>query len=91
MSSIVEQALRPNAKRVTFGIDIRTVQGGFTLNEWGLHETQAKEVNELLVLNNNEPVELEGLIFSRRAPSTLSQKLAEMKANLAAKVAPSAV
>ena len=80
--SIVEQAVKPNAKRVTYGIEIKA--GAFTLNEWGLHESQAKEVNELLVLNNDQPFTVDGLTFSRRAPSELSSKLAQMKANLAA-------
>jgi len=79
--SIVEQAVKPNAKRVTYGIEIKA--GSFTLNEWGLHESQAKEVNELLILNGDQPVTVDGLTFSRRAPSELSSKLAAMKAALA--------
>jgi len=78
--SIVEQATKASAKRVTYGIDIKV--GTFSLNEWGLHESQAKEVNELLTLNGNEPITIEGVTFSRRAPSELSSKLAEMKAKL---------
>ena len=79
--SIVEQAQKATAKRVTYGIDIRV--GSFSLNEWGLHESQAKEVNELLTLNNNEPITIEGVTFSRRQPSELSSQLAAMKAKLA--------
>ncbi len=79
--SIVEQATKATAKRVTYGIDIKV--GSFNLNEWGLHESQAKEVNELLTLNNNEPITIDGVTFSRRAPSELSGALAAMKAKLA--------
>lgn len=78
--SIVEQASKATAKRTTYGIDIRV--GPFSFNEWGLHESQAKEVNELLTLNNNEPVTIEGVTFSRRAPSELSSALAAAKAKL---------
>lgn len=80
MSSIVEQAQKPNAKRVTYGIDITV--GSFSLNEWGLHESVAKEVNELLTINGDKPVVLEGLTFSRRKPSTLSAALAAAKASM---------
>jgi hypothetical protein len=79
--SIVEQAAKAStAKRVTYGIDIRV--GSFTMNEWGLHESQAKEVSELLTLNGNQPIEVEGITFSRRAPSELSSALAAAKAKL---------
>jgi hypothetical protein len=78
--SIVEQAQKASAKRITYGIEIKV--GNFTLNEWGLHESQAKEVHELLTLNGDKPVTVEGVTFSRRAPSELSSKLAEMKAKI---------
>jgi hypothetical protein len=80
MSNIVEQSVRPDKKRVTYGIDITV--GQFSFNEWGLHESVAKEVNELLTLNNNQPLVLEGVTFTRRKPSTLSAALAEAKAKL---------
>lgn len=80
--SIVETAQKPVAKRVTYGIEIKV--GSFTLNEWGLHESQAKEVNEMLTLNGDKPFTIEGVTFSRRAPSELSSKLAAMKATLSA-------
>ena len=79
--SIVNEAVKANAKRTTYGIDIRA--GEFTINEWGLQESQAKEVHELLTLNNDKPITVDGLTFSRRAPSALSAKLAAMKASLA--------
>ena len=79
--SIVEQAQKATAKRITYGIEIKV--GSFTLNEWGLHESQAKEVNELLVLNGDKPVVVDGVTFSRRAPSELSAKLAALKASMA--------
>lgn len=83
--SIVEAATKATAKRITYGIEIKV--GSFTLNEWGLHESQAKEVNELLVLNGDKPVVVKtadgSITFSRRAPSELSSTLAAMKAQLA--------
>jgi hypothetical protein len=79
--SIVENSVKATAKRITYGIEIKV--GTFTLNEWGLHESQAKEVNELLVLNGDKPITVDGVTFSRRAPSELSSKLAAMKAQLA--------
>ena len=96
--SIVEQAVKATtAKRITYGIEIRVLPfptpageqpvantTTFTLNEWGLHESQAKEVNELLILNGDKPVTVGALEFTRRAPSTLSSMLAAAKANLAA-------
>lgn len=84
--SIVEQAGKPSAKRVTYGIEIKA--GDFTINEWGLHESQAKEVNELLTLNGDKPITVDGLTFSRRAPSALSSKLAALKATLGTPTTP---
>lgn len=84
--SIVEQAGKPSAKRVTYGIEIKA--GDFTINEWGLHESQAKEVNELLTLNGDKPITVDGLTFSRRAPSALSSKLAALKATLGTSTTP---
>lgn len=84
MASIVEQSTeRPNAKRTTYGIDIQI--GTISLNEWGLHESLAKQVDELLKLSNNEPIVLEGITFTRRKPSELAQKLAALKASMAPK------
>lgn len=80
--SIVETATRPSAKRITYGIEIRA--GQFTLNEWGLHESVAREVNEILTLGGDKPFTLDGLTFSRRQPSELSSKLAAFKASMAA-------
>lgn len=78
--SIVNEATKATAKRTTYGIEIKA--GAFTLNEWGLHESQAKEVNELLTLNGDKAITVDGLTFSRRAPSELSSKLAALKASL---------
>ena len=79
--SIVNESVKPSAKRTTYGIDIKV--GQFTFNEWGLHESQAKEVSELLTLNGDKPVTIDSVTFSRREPSTLSAALAAAKANLA--------
>ena len=62
--SIVENSVKATAKRITYGIEIKV--GSFTLNEWGLHESQAKEVNELLVLNGDKPIVVDGVTFSLR-------------------------
>lgn len=79
--TIVSESIKPNAKRTTYGIDITV--GPYSFNEWGLHESVAKEVNEVLVMNGDQPVTLDGVTFSRRKPSTLSAALAEAKAKLA--------
>jgi len=78
--SIVETATKASAKRVTYGIDIKA--GQFTLNEWGLHESVAKEVNDILTQNGDKPFTIDGLTFSRRTPSELSAKLAAFKATM---------
>lgn len=78
--SIAEKAVRATAKRTTYGIEIKV--GNFTLNEWGLHETQAKEVHEMLVKNGDKPFTVGPMTFSRRIPSELSGALAAMKAEL---------
>lgn len=79
--SIVEQGVKPAAKRVTYGIMIKA--GSFTLNEWGLTESDAKTVNEILTVGGDQPFTVDGLTFSRRPPSDLSAKLAAFKAQLA--------
>ena len=77
--SIVEQKTgTATAKRVTYGIEIKA--GSFTLNEWGLHESQAKQVHEALVKRNDEPFSIGGLTFSRRPVSDLSNALAQFAA-----------
>jgi hypothetical protein len=80
---IKDQTVPSSNKRVTFGIEITS--GSFKLNEWGLHETQAKEISELLTLNGDQPVTIDGLTFSRRQASELSSRIAAMKASLLAK------
>lgn len=67
-------------KRVTYGIEMKV--GSYTLGEWGLQESQAKEISELLTLNGDKPVELEGITFCRRAPSELSARIAALKAQM---------
>ena len=83
--SIVETATKATGKRVTYGILIKA--GSFVLNEWGLNETDAKTVNEILVSNGDKPFELNGLTFSRRPPSDLSAQLAAFKASMSAQKA----
>jgi len=84
MTNLIKDSAVPSTnKRTTFGIEITS--GAFKLNEWGLHETQAKEIDQLLTLNGDQPVTIDGLVFSRRAPSELSARIAAMKASLLAK------
>jgi len=83
--NIVKDSTAPAAttRRVTHGIEITV--GEFKLNEWGLHETQAKEISELLTLNGNEPVVIDGVTFSRKQSSALSARIAAMKQSLLTK------
>lgn len=85
MSIVSESVNKAMAKRITFGIEVKVRQPDgteVTLNEWGLHESQAKEVNEMLILGNNEPIVLGNMTFVRRAPAELSSALAALKAKL---------
>jgi hypothetical protein len=77
IGNIVESP-KPAGKRVTYGILIKA--GSFSLNEWGLTESDAKQVHEILVVRKDEPFELNGLTFARRPPSDLSAQLAAFKA-----------
>jgi len=81
--SLVNEAQKPNtAKRVTYGIVITI--GTTTFNEWGLHESEAKVVNELLTINGDQPLPAtsDGVVFSRRAPSNMASELAALRAKL---------
>lgn len=80
MANIVEQATKAAAKRITYGIEIKV--DNFTFNEWGLHESQAKEVHDMLTTNGDKPITLGNITFTRRAPSELSAALAELKTKL---------
>lgn len=81
IGNIVETS-KPAGKRTTYGILIKA--GSFSLNEWGLTESDAKQVHEILVARDDSPFELNGLTFSRRPPSDLSAQLAAFKAQAAA-------
>lgn len=84
IGNVVESQKAASTKgRVSYGIEIRV--GSFTLNEWGLHESQAKQVHEKLLRDGDKPFTVGGITFSRRAPSELSAELAAM---LAAPAAP---
>lgn len=77
--------------RVSYGIDICV--GSSVYNEWGLSESEAKEVHELLTLNGDEPLPptKDGAIYKRRPLSAKKSEFAEMRlAILAAKQAPAA-
>lgn len=81
MSIVTESAAKSTAKRVTYGI--RIMVGKKPLNEWGLHESEARIVNEMLTLNGDKPFTTkDGLTFSRLESSDFAKELAEMKASL---------
>lgn len=89
MSGISEMAVatgKSSSKRVSLGIHIVT-DGGFELNEWGLHESLAATVNRMLIKNGDKPVKVKDLTFSRRAPSTNALLLAEAEAALGTEAA----
>jgi hypothetical protein len=88
IGNIVESA-KPAGKRTSYGIIIRVAgvaenDETFPLNEWGLTESDAKTVHEILVASDNAPFTEGGLTFSRREPSTLSARLAARKAGMVA-------
>ncbi len=80
MSVVSESAPKAPKGRITYGITIHV--GNYEFNEWGLPESQAKEVSEMLTANNEQPITVEGIKFGRRAPSELSKALAAAKAKL---------
>ena len=91
--SIVEQAAATAATktgRVSYGIDICI--GKTTFNEWGLSESEAKDVHELLLLNDDEPLPPteDGIVYKRRPLSVKKQTFADMKVALLAKKAAAA-
>jgi len=87
--AIVEQAVPTTATkgRVSYGIDICV--GNTVFNEWGLSESEAKDVHELLLLNDDEPLDPtpDGIVYKRRPLSVKKQTFADMKVALLAKKA----
>lgn len=85
MSIVNESQKAPKGGRVTYGIDI--IIGNSTFNEWGLHESEAKVVSELLTLNGDEPLPptADGVVYARRKLSAKQEEFAAMKAALLAK------
>jgi hypothetical protein len=83
MSIVNESTKAPKGQRVTYGIDITV--GKTTFNEWGLHESEAKVVSELLTLNKDQPITTsDGIVYSRRPLSQKQAEFAELKAKLLA-------
>jgi len=74
--------------RVSYGIDICVA--GTVFNEWGLSESEAKEVHELLILNGEEPLPptADGIVYKRRPLSVKKSEFAEMRLALQAKKQP---
>lgn len=86
-SNIVEAPKAGGKNRVSYGIEICV--GSASFNEWGLSESEAKDVHELLVLNGEEPLPptADGVIYKRRPLSAKKSEFAEMKAALLARQA----
>ena len=84
MSLVNESTKAPKGQRVTYGIDIKV--GKAVLNEWGLHESEAKTVSELLTINGDRdlPPTKDGIVYARRPLSAKQSEFAEMKAQLLA-------
>lgn len=84
MSIVNESTKAPKGQRVTYGIDI--IVGKTTFNEWGLHESEAKVVSELLTLNKDEPLppNADGVVYARRKLSAKQEEFAALKAQLLA-------
>lgn len=72
--------------RVSYGIDVCVGQST-VYNEWGLSESEAKEVHELLILNGEEPLPptADGVVYKRRPLSAKKSEFAAMKVALLAK------
>lgn len=83
MANIVEQSTKAQAKRITYGITIK-VDGIYELNEWGLHESLAKQVHEMLLENGDQPISLGSMTFSRREAPALSAALAQLQTKISA-------
>lgn len=84
--NIVENAKSPaKGGRVSYGIVIHVTNFPTNvLNEWGLSETKAREVNELLTLTGDKPFDSLGLTYSRRQPDDAAKEFAALKAQLLA-------
>lgn len=83
--NIIEKSAASTKGRVSYGIEI--VVGSTSFNEWGLSESEAKDVHELLTLNGDEPLPptSDGIVYKRRPLSAKKSEFAEMKAALLAK------
>lgn len=86
--SIVEQTTAPTTgKRTVYSIEVcvtGTSGNVVSFNEFALNESEAKEMHELLNINGNEPVEVDGIVYKRRPLSVKKASFAEKKAQLLA-------
>ena len=65
-------------------LSIATDGSTISFNEFALNESEAKEMHEMLNINGNEPVEVNGITYKRRPLSAKKASFAEKKAELLA-------
>ena len=86
---ITEQAVTApsTGKRTVYSIEVcGTGPDGnvISFNEFALNESEAKDMHEMLNINGNEPVEVNGVTYKRRPLSAKKSSFAEKKAQLLA-------
>ena len=86
---ITEQAVPApsTGKRTVYSIEVCvTGDDGSTIsfNEFALNESEARDMHEMLNINGNEPVEVNGVVYKRRPLSAKKSSFAEKKAELLA-------
>lgn len=86
---ITEHTVAPptTGKRVVYSIEVvvtGTDGSEISFNEFALNESEAKEMHEMLNINGNEPVEVNGVTYKRRPLSAKKSSFAEKKAQLLA-------
>jgi hypothetical protein len=86
---LTERTVAPttSGKRTVYSIEVcvnGTDGNVISFNEFALNETEATAVHELLNINGNEPVEVNGVTYKRRPLSAKKSSFAEKKAELLA-------
>lgn len=86
---ITEQAVTApsTGKRTVYSIEVcvtGTDGNVISFNEFALNESEAKDMHEMLNINGNEPVEVNGVVYKRRPLSVKKASFAEKKAQLLA-------
>jgi hypothetical protein len=86
--SIVEQSTpAATGKRTVYGIEVCVTNNkGETLsfNEFALNESEAAEVHKMLNITDNQPVDVDGIVYKRRPISQKKAAFAEKMAELLA-------